>query len=128
MCSIVPAVILLAVSLKLHQRQKLHRLLLSGIILVPLMSLPMMLLAVLGVERTQELLSQLFPEANNPNGSFTSSYQVDRIEVGPVYLMVMQVSYLLPGIAMFVLGFGVFLQARLQTRAQHESSIQDHVL
>ena len=119
--SILPPLVLLGLALKLHRKAKLPKLLLTGIILVPLALVPQVSMMALGPQRTQALLLELFPEANDPHKDPSSTIQVEEVEVGPVYMAVMQLSYLPPSLALFLFGLGFFLFGKHAVREQQQS-------
>lgn len=117
----VPTVILLIAALKLHQRKKLPSLMLTGIILTPVFFLPQLMLSLVGMERIQESLLARFPVANDPEASSMSQLSIDGVTVGPVAMLVNQLSYSLPGIPALILGLGVLRHARQQVRLHQEN-------
>ena len=107
--NLIPPIILLVVALKLHQRQKLPKLLLSGIVLVPLLGILPILFHYAGAERVDAMLSSVFPEANSPNGPGQfGGGNFDGIEVGPLYFFVWRLALSISGIGTFLLGLGIF--------------------
>ena len=123
--NLAPILILLGVVLKLHQRKRLPLLLVVGVVLLAVTMIPQAMLAVVGTERMQALLLDLFPVLNHPNRDPSSSYSVDNVDVGEVYLVVMQLSFLLPGIAAFVFALGFFRHSRAQVRLTQQIQLPE---
>jgi hypothetical protein len=112
-----PQFLLFLAAIKFHQRHKLPKLLIIGLTLALIFSLPTAFHLCLGVERVQALLFELFPNANDPNGlTNETSYRIGDIAVGQVYLRFFEISHYIMSIPTFLTGLGVFQYARTEIR------------
>lgn len=119
--TLVPTLVLLAIALRTRRRLNLPILLPVGLVLLSLLQLGPVFFTVTGSARLQALLYEWFPEANDPNGTHGYSAVVDEEPVGPVFIAVFQLVWILPSIGMLTTGLGTFLFARRSLRARTAS-------
>ncbi|MEM1084857.1 MAG: hypothetical protein AAGI48_12165 [Verrucomicrobiota bacterium] len=72
-----------------------------------------------GVQRIQDMLLTIFPVGNDPERRTSSQYFIDEVHVGPVYRLVMELSYFVHSLGWLLFGIGLLIYVRRRTRELH---------